>query len=64
MDIKVCIAGKVSPNSVFGTSNWRDGFCQQLSEKSGHKIINLDPTKTRSQSGGLLDEKDSMLIVG
>jgi hypothetical protein len=63
MEMKIYVAGKVSPNSVFGTSDWRDQFCQKLSEKSGCKIINLDPTKTRGDLG-LMDEKDSKLIVG
>ncbi len=61
-EIKVYIAGKVSPNSVFGTSNWRDGFCTNLSEKTGFQIINLDPLKSHEDFN--LDEKNSRLIFG
>ena len=46
--IKVYIAGKVSPDSSMGTSFWRDEFCKQLEEKSGFKIINLDPTTRKA----------------
>jgi len=60
--LKIYIAGKVSPNSVFGTHNWRDNFCIELSQKSGFNIINLDPTK--SHDGFVLDEKNSKLIFG
>jgi len=56
--IKVYVAGKVSPNSVFGKHDWRDGFCEELSKKSGIKIINLDPTK------GDIDQNNSKLVVG
>lgn len=61
-NIKVYIAGKVSPQSVFGTHAWRDKFCEDLSKKSGHNIINLDPTK--SSPDFFLNEKDYKLIVG
>lgn len=60
--IKVYIAGKISPSSVFGTHDWRDNFCANLSEKSGLKIVNLDPTKSQSEFN--LDENDSELIFG
>ena len=46
--IKVYIAGKVNPDSSMGTSFWREEFCKQLEEKSGIKIINLDPTSRKS----------------
>jgi hypothetical protein len=60
--LKVYVAGKVSPNSVFGTQNWRDGFCHELSRKSGFQIFNLDPTKV--PKGFKLNENDSKLIFG
>ncbi len=60
--LKIYIAGKVSPNSVFGRYDWRDNFCQKLSESSGFEFINLDPNK--SQEGFDLDENDSQLIFG
>lgn len=55
--LKVYIAGKVSKESVFGQHHWRDGFCEELSKKSGLKIINIDPTRghenfTNSQANG------------
>ena len=43
--LKVYIAGKVSHNSSFGKTHWRDNFCKQLSELSSIKLINIDPTK-------------------
>lgn len=60
--IKVYIAGKVSPNSVFGKHDWRDGFCAKLSESSGFEIFNLDPTK--SDNNFNLDENNDKLIFG
>ncbi len=60
--IKVYVAGKVSPNSVFGTHDWRDGFCKELSEKSGFEILNLDPVKLEMDFN--FDHKDSKMIVG
>jgi len=45
--IKVYVAGKVNPESSMGTSFWRDEFCKRLEEKSGFKIINLDPTSRK-----------------
>lgn len=62
MKIKIYIAGKVSKDSVFGTSNWRENFCHQLSEKSGFEIVNLDPTKWSDNFN--LDESNSRLIFG
>lgn len=44
--MKVYIAGKISKNSIFGTHDWRDKFCEELEELSGVKLENLDPTKT------------------
>lgn len=43
--IKVYVAGKVSKNSVFGTHDWRDAFCEQLESLSGLSLQNMDPTK-------------------
>ncbi len=44
--LRVYVAGKVSSNSVFGTHDWRDGFCKELEELSGMDLVNFDPTKT------------------
>jgi len=46
--LKVYVAGKISKHSVFGTHDWRDNFCKELSRLSGKKILNLDPTKTEA----------------
>ncbi|MCA9497327.1 MAG: hypothetical protein KC589_10380 [Nanoarchaeota archaeon] len=62
VEIKIYIAGKVSPNSVFGTHDWRDSFCEKLSEQIGIKIFNLDPTKAYKDFN--LDENNSKLIFG
>ncbi len=43
--IKLYIAGKVNPKSVFKTHNWRDDFCNEISNLSDIEIENLDPTK-------------------
>lgn len=56
--IKMYIAGKISKNSVFGTHDWRDNFCAELSSLSGLKIENLDPTKIGT------DQKDTKLVFG
>lgn len=60
--LKVYIAGKVSKDSVFGTSHWRDAFCEELEKKIGQKVINLDPTRTGISK--VLDEKDYQAVVG
>ena len=60
--LKVYVAGKVSPNSIFGTHDWRDSFCGRLSEIIGIKIINLDPTKSDKMFD--LDENNTRLIFG
>lgn len=60
--LKVYIAGKVSPDSVFGTHDWRDNFCDELSKRSGFAITNLDPTKSNEAFD--LDEGNSKLIFG
>ena len=39
------IAGKVVSGSSFGTTHWRDAFCDQLSELSGIQLTHIDPTK-------------------
>ncbi|MFA6512326.1 MAG: hypothetical protein WCV86_04360 [Patescibacteria group bacterium] len=62
MQLKLYIAGKVSPNSHFGTHDWRDAFCVELEKKTGLEIKNLDPAK--SQSDLFLDENNSKLMVG
>ncbi len=56
------MSGKVSTNSVFGTHDWRDKFCQQLAKLSGQTIINLDPTKSNSDLS--LDANNPELIFG
>ena len=62
MKLKVYIAGKVSKDSVFGTHDWRDGFCSELSQKTGFEIINLDPTK--SSEDFELAQNNPRLIFG
>ena len=60
--VKIYISGKVSPDSVFGTHDWREGFCRELSKKSGLEVINLDPVKVEAEKN--MDQKDSKLIFG
>ncbi|MFA6099868.1 MAG: hypothetical protein WC750_03225 [Patescibacteria group bacterium] len=60
--LKVYVAGKVSPNSVFGRHDWRGGFCAKLAELSGLEIVNLDPTQSSGDFN--LDENDARLILG
>ncbi len=60
--LRVYVAGKVNPNSVFGTSNWREGFCAELSKISGFEIINLDPTKNAYYPN--INENDPDLVFG
>src|SRR3989338_5891113 len=60
--LKIYVAGKVSPNSVFGTHDWRDTFCRVLEEKTGLSLYNLDPTKTPKITEW--DENDSTLVFG
>jgi nucleoside 2-deoxyribosyltransferase len=43
--LKVYIAGKVSKDSSFRKHHWRDEFCEKISELSGRKLHNLDPSK-------------------
>lgn len=62
MQLKVYVAGKVSPNSVFGTHDWRDAFCSILQKKSGFSIVNLDPTKEGEDFQ--IDETNSDLKFG
>jgi hypothetical protein len=59
-ELKIYIAGKVSPNSVFGKTHWRDEFCKKLSELSGYELVNLDPVKTPEG----FDENNSKMIFG
>ena len=62
--IKVYVAGKVSQNSSFGTSFWREDFCKELEEKSGMKIINLDPTSRKNMpfDSEMVFGRDSFMI--
>ena len=62
--IKVYVAGKVSPDSTMGTSFWRDEFCKKLGEKSGAKILNLDPTtrKVLPFDPKMVFGRDSLMI--
>ncbi len=60
--LKVYIAGKVSPDSVFGRHDWRDEFCTKLTELSGFDFVNLDPTKANENFN--LDENNDLLIFG
>src|SRR3989338_10455224 len=61
--LNLYIAGKVSPTAtVAGRTDWRDGFCERLTELSGFDINNLDPTKNHEYFE--LDEKDVKLIFG
>ncbi|MEK7105227.1 MAG: hypothetical protein AAB865_00885 [Patescibacteria group bacterium] len=48
MKLNLYIAGKVSKDSVFQTSDWRTSFCDALSNKAGIDFVNLDPTKKES----------------
>lgn len=56
--LKIYVAGKVSKDSVFGTHDWRDNFCDELSRLSGIKLDNLDPTKSK------VNQNDKKLIFG
>ncbi|MCL4387352.1 hypothetical protein M1307_03075 [Patescibacteria group bacterium] len=57
-EIKIYIAGKISANSVFKTHHWRDEVIKVLSTKSGFKIKNLDPAKSKE------NQNNPELIVG
>jgi hypothetical protein len=59
--IKVYVAGKVSPSSFIG-SHWREDFCKQLEEKSGMKIINLDPLIGAPSGSEMIFGRNSHLI--
>lgn len=56
--LSVYVAGKISKNSVFGTHDWRDNFCNELSLLSGLSILNLDPTKSGA------NQNDTKLVFG
>ncbi|MDO8428796.1 MAG: hypothetical protein Q7S92_06315 [Candidatus Diapherotrites archaeon] len=60
--VKVYIAGKISPDSIFKTEHWREQFCQQLELLSKTKIVNLYSAKT--QPFGNLNESNPYFIVG
>jgi hypothetical protein len=60
--LKLYIAGKVAPDSEFGTHDWRDGFCATLSKLSALNLINLDPTK--HEDGFTMDVGNPKLVVG
>ncbi|MBI4159852.1 hypothetical protein HY504_01665 [Candidatus Wolfebacteria bacterium] len=57
--LKVYTAGKINPNSIFGTHDWRDDFCRELEYQSGVKLINLDPAKAKG-----LNQNDAELVFG
>lgn len=59
--IRLYIAGKVDPNSSFGTSHWRDAVCRELAAKTGLQITHLDPT---AESSLEINQNDPLLIVG
>ncbi|MFH1089346.1 MAG: NUDIX domain-containing protein [Candidatus Uhrbacteria bacterium] len=61
-EIKVYIAGKVSKDSMFQTSFWREPFCRELSGLTGLAIKNLDPTVF--EEGKQFDENNADLIFG
>lgn len=56
--MKVYIAGKISKNSVFGTHDWRDKFCEELEKLSGVKLESLDPTKAGT------NQNDPQVVFG
>ena len=60
--ISLYIAGKVDPNSSFGTSHWRDKVCEELSRLSGITVTHLDPAKPAA--GFEVDQNDPLLVVG
>lgn len=63
--MKIYLAGKVSPNSHFGTAHWRDPFTQELSQLSGLTIENLDPLayeNDRDYDPKFVFDKDCWLI--
>ncbi|MFH1253426.1 MAG: hypothetical protein V1664_03810 [Candidatus Uhrbacteria bacterium] len=61
-EIKIYLAGKVSKDSVFQTSFWREPFCRELSKLSGLTIKNLDPTRFEDKKQ--FDENNADLIFG
>ena len=56
--MKIYIAGKISKDSVFGTHDWRDSFCETVEKLSGIKLENLDPTKVG------MNQNDPQLVFG
>lgn len=60
--LSVYIAGKVSPNSSFGTSDWRRAVCRRLAKASGLSLRNLDPTKGSRTLP--LDEGNAVFVFG
>jgi len=60
--LRIYIAGKVSADSSFRASNWREGFCRQLSDLTGFDIYNLDPLG--KMPGFELKENDPKFIFG
>ncbi|MBI2587948.1 hypothetical protein HYW30_01455 [Candidatus Azambacteria bacterium] len=60
--LKVYFAGKVSPESVLAPPDWRDRFCDELSQKLNVEIISLDPTKTFGDF--LLNHNDPKQVFG
>lgn len=55
--VRIYFSGKIHPTPV-----WRDEVCRLLENKSGCKIIALDPTKF--ENGFDLDHQNAMLLVG
>src|SRR5438309_1306983 len=62
--MKVYIAGKISKDSIFGTHDWRDNFCEKLEKLSKLELENLDPIKagTNQNDPQLAFGGDSYLI--
>lgn len=63
--MKIYLAGKVSPNSHFGTAHWREPFARELSQLSGLVIENLDPLayeNDREYDPGFVFNKDCWLV--
>jgi hypothetical protein len=56
--IKVYVAGKISKDSVFGTHNWRDTFCEELEKLSGLAITKYSPVDLT------VDQNNAELVFG
>ncbi len=63
--MRLYIAGKVSKNSQFGTSQWRDAFVDELRKLSGLELSHLDPLTAeagRAYDPQFVFDKDCALI--